>query len=73
MKSPYPAPGVLRVGGVTVIEQDPLMTPTFLQQFRAACKGLLTLLEYPDGSHGLRENKGRLRLDVAGWVLRNFP
>lgn len=66
--SEFERPGLAIAGN-----KDPLMTPAFLQEFRAAYKGPLTLLEYPDGSHGLRENKGRLGLDVAAWVKRMFP
>jgi pimeloyl-ACP methyl ester carboxylesterase len=53
-------------------QRDPLMTPAFLAEFKAAYAGPLSLIEYPDGSHGLRENKHRLGDDVAAWVAQTW-
>jgi pimeloyl-ACP methyl ester carboxylesterase len=53
--------------------RDPLMTPEFVAEFRRAYRGPLTEIRYPDGSHGLRENKPRLGDDVAAWVQATFP
>jgi pimeloyl-ACP methyl ester carboxylesterase len=53
--------------------KDPLMTPEFVAEFRQAYRGKLTEFRYPDGSHGLRENKPRLGDDVAAWVAATFP
>ena len=53
--------------------RDPLMTPEFIAEFRRAYRGPLTEIRYPDGSHGLRENKQRLGDDVAAWVSGTFP
>ena len=53
--------------------KDPLMSPDFIREFSAAYRGKLDTLRYPDGTHGLRENKQRLAADIAAWLARTFP
>jgi pimeloyl-ACP methyl ester carboxylesterase len=52
--------------------KDALMTEDFVAAFNAAYRGKLTAIRYPDGSHGLRENKGRVADDVAAWLKATF-
>ena len=56
-------PGLVIAGG-----RDPLMSADFLAQFQQQYRGPLTLLRYPEGSHGLRESKPQLGKDVARWI-----
>lgn len=53
--------------------KDPLMSDWFLSRFTANYRGHLDLKRYPDGTHGLRENKDHLADDVATWLGTTFP
>ena len=53
--------------------KDALMTDDFVAEFNRAYRGKLTAIRYAEGSHGLRENKGRVAEDVAAWLKATFP
>ncbi len=52
--------------------KDALMTDDFVARFNGAYRGRLTAIRYPDGSHGLRESKGRVADDVDAWLKATF-
>ena len=64
----FDLPGISFTGA-----KDPLMSEDFVRDFSAAYRGKLDTVRYPDGSHGMRENKDRLVADMAGWLARTFP
>ena len=53
-------------------EKDELMTPEFVAEFQRKYRGPLTQRRYANGSHGLRENKGRTADDVDAWMKATF-
>jgi hypothetical protein len=53
--------------------KDPLMDEAFVAQFAKVYKGPLTQVRYPNGTHGLRENKDRVAIDTAAWLEKTFP
>ncbi len=64
----FDRPGLAIVGG-----KDALMSADFLAEFKRDYRGKLTIIRYPEGSHGLRESKPRLGDDVAAWIAATFP
>lgn len=52
--------------------EDLLMTEDFVRQFTRAHKGDAEAIWYDGGSHGLRESKGRVLLDIAAWTERTI-
>lgn len=64
----FALPGLAIAGG-----KDELMSDWFLTRFKAKYRGGLTLLRYPEGTHGFRESKNRLVGDAAGWLDKTFP
>ena len=64
----FDLPGLAIVGG-----KDSLMSPDFVEAFRKAYRGDLEVVAYPNGSHGMRENKERLASDVGEWLRRTWP
>jgi pimeloyl-ACP methyl ester carboxylesterase len=53
--------------------QDALFTSgQFMAAFAKAYKGRLDEIYYDNGTHGLRENKDRVRQDILAWVERTF-
>ena len=52
--------------------KDPLMAESFVEEFGRAYRGPLTALRYPNGSHGLRENKDRVGQDVRDWLDKTY-
>ena len=52
--------------------QDALMTEDFVAAFNRAYRGRLSAIRYANGSHGLRESKGRVADDVDAWMKANF-
>jgi len=63
----FKRPGLVIAGG-----RDPLMSAGFLAQFQRQYQGPLTVLRYPEGSHGLRESKPQLGDDVARWITQTL-
>jgi pimeloyl-ACP methyl ester carboxylesterase len=64
----FSLPGFMITGA-----KDPLMDEAFVAQFAKVYKGPLTQVRYPNGTHGLRENKDRVAIDTAAWLEKTFP
>ncbi|WP_404479977.1 serine aminopeptidase domain-containing protein [Novosphingobium sp. BL-52-GroH] len=64
----FDLPGIAFAGG-----KDALMQDWFLDRFQKGYRGKLTLVRYPEGSHGFRESKDRLIADAAAWIARTLP
>lgn len=63
----FDLPGISFTGA-----KDPLMTPDFVEAFGKAYMGKLATVRYDNGSHGFRENKDRLIVDMAAWLRKTF-
>jgi pimeloyl-ACP methyl ester carboxylesterase len=64
----FDLPGLAIAGG-----HDELMSVWFLTKFTTNYKGKLTLVRYPEGTHGFRESKNRLAADTAAWLAKAVP
>jgi pimeloyl-ACP methyl ester carboxylesterase len=64
----FDLPGIAFTGG-----KDALMQDWFVERFEKGYRGKLTLMRYPDATHGFRESKDRLIDDAAGWIAKTLP
>lgn len=51
---------------------DPIMQPEFVNGFVKAHPGPSELIWYPNGSHGMKELKDRVRDDITRWTAKTF-
>ncbi len=63
----FALPGLVITGG-----KDPLMAPDFVARFQRDYRGPLTMIRYDNGSHGLRENKNNVGVDVGAWLAKTY-
>jgi|GEM_PF-1974785 len=62
----------IRVPGIAFwADQDPLMTQTFIDGFKAQYGGRLEIVAY-HGTHGARESKAMIRDRIVDWAGRTF-
>lgn len=64
----FELPGIAFAGG-----KDALMQDWFLDRFQKGYKGKLTLVRYPNATHGFRESKDKLINDAAAWIASTAP
>ena len=63
----FDLPGLVITGG-----KDPLMSPDFVAEFERVYRGPLTMVRYDNGTHGLRESKNRVGVDVGAWLAKTY-
>lgn len=54
-------------------EDDLFKRPGVRDRLKAGYKGRYEELMYPGGTHGLRESRERVAVDVDTWIRKTFP